>query len=355
MIVGGSYVASAVGYPIVIDTRIGIDLVMAILVGGPGLVLLYGSYRLPRSGIRSEVFPTVTRWCVGGIGVMLALLGLTALAAGLRNPVQNVLILTAIGSVAGGAAGIHDARAKTRELELQETVQQLQTVNERLEQFAYAASHDLQEPLRMVTSYLQLIERRADDELSGETEEFLEFAVDGADRMREMIQGLLAYSRVESRGEPLESVDLEVVFENALADMQMKIEESRAEVTAESLPRVRGDADQLRQVFQNLLGNAIKYSGEEPPRITVSAERNGTRCAVSVHDEGIGIGPDDQERIFEVFERLHVRDDYPGSGIGLAICKRIVERHGGEIRVESEPGDGATFTFTLPTAGKPDR
>ncbi|WP_335343072.1 MEDS domain-containing protein [Halomontanus rarus] len=226
--------------------------------------------------------------------------------------------------------------------------QRLEDVIERLEQFAYAASHDLQEPLRMVSSYLQLLERRYENALDAEGEEFLEFAVNGAERMREMIEGLLAYSRVETQGDPLEPVALEAVFDGVLSDLQIQIEESDAEITVGDLPRVAGDAGQLRQVFQNLLSNAITYSGDEPPRIHVSAERDGSEWNVSVRDEGIGIDPDDQDRIFEVFQRLHTHDEYDGTGIGLAVCERIVERHGGEIRVESEPGEGATFTVTLP-------
>ncbi|WP_265110838.1 ATP-binding protein [Halosolutus halophilus] len=232
---------------------------------------------------------------------------------------------------------------KTYELKLEES-------NERLEQFAYAASHDLQEPLRMVSSYLQLIESRADDELTAETEEFLEFAVDGADRMRHMIDGLLAYSRVETQGEPLEPVDLTEVVADVQANLEMRLTESDAYVEVDELPRVLGDENQLHQVFQNLLSNAIEYSGDEPPRVQISAERNSSMWEVSVQDEGIGIEPDAQDRIFEVFQRLHSRDDHEGSGIGLALCERIIERHGGEIGVESEPGEGSTFSLTLPAA-----
>nr|WP_265112452.1 ATP-binding protein [Halosolutus halophilus] len=232
--------------------------------------------------------------------------------------------------------------------ELEELVADLEVSNERLEQFAYAASHDLQEPLRMVSTYLQLIERRYGDELDADGEEFLAYAVDGADRMREMIEGLLQYSRVETRGDEFEPVDLNAVLESVRENLQVTIERSDAEITAESLPRVVGDEGQLQQVFQNLLSNAIEYSGAEPPRIRVSAERNGTKWTVSVADEGIGIGPDDQERIFEVFQRLHGREEHTGTGIGLALCERIVERHDGDIWVESDLGEGATFSFTLP-------
>ncbi|QLG28144.1 PAS domain S-box protein [Halorarum halophilum] len=235
-----------------------------------------------------------------------------------------------------------------------EREQALETSNERLEQFAYAASHDLQEPLRMVSSYLQLIEQRS-DELSEECLEFLEFAVDGADRMREMVDGLLRYSRVESRGDPFEPVDLESVFANVREDLRVQIEEHQAEITTEDLPRVEGDAGQLRQVLQNLLSNAILYSGDELPRVHVSAERSGSTWTVSVADDGVGIDPGNEDRIFEVFERLHGREEYPGAGIGLALCQRILERHDGEIWVDSEPGEGATFSFTLPAAEDPDQ
>ncbi|WP_137288583.1 ATP-binding protein [Natronorubrum halophilum] len=231
----------------------------------------------------------------------------------------------------------------------------LEASNERLEQFAYAASHDLQEPLRMVSSYLQLIERRYADALDSDGEEFLEFAIDGADRMREMIEGLLEYSRVETQGEPFEPVDLDRVLEDVLETLRLQVEETDAEVTTDELPRVEGDAGQLRQVLQNLLSNAITYSGDDPPRIHVGAERRGNRWSVSVRDEGIGIDPEDQERVFEVFQRLHSRTEYRGTGIGLALCRRVVERHGGEIWVDAEPGKGATFSFTLPAAARHER
>ncbi|WP_255192379.1 PAS domain-containing protein [Natronobeatus ordinarius] len=228
--------------------------------------------------------------------------------------------------------------------------QKLEESNERLEQFAYAASHDLQEPLRMVTSYLQLLERRYVDELDSDGREFVEFAVDGAERMREMIDGLLAYSRVETQGEPFEPVDLDAVLDDVRADLRLQIEESDAKITAEALPRVSGDDGQLRQVFQNLLANAIEYSGDEPPRIHVSATRDGPNWRLSVRDEGTGIDPSDADRVFEVFQRLHSHEEHEGTGLGLALCKRIVERHGGEIRVDAERGDGSTFSFTIPSA-----
>ncbi|AGB38379.1 PAS domain S-box protein [Natronococcus occultus] len=228
--------------------------------------------------------------------------------------------------------------------------QKLEESNERLEQFAYAASHDLQEPLRMITSYLELLERRYGDRLDENGEEFLAYAVDGAERMREMIDGLLEFARVDTRGEPFEPVELDVVLEETLDTLRIKIDESGAEIELESLPRVRGDEAQLRQLFQNLLSNAIEYSGDEPPRVRVEADRAGETWTVAVRDEGVGIDADEQDRIFDVFERLHSQEEHPGTGIGLALCERIVERHGGEIRVDSEPGEGTTVTFTLPAA-----
>jgi len=225
---------------------------------------------------------------------------------------------------------------------------ELKESNERLEQFAYAASHDLQEPLRMVSSYLQLIERRYTTDLDDDGKEFLEFAIDGAERMREMIDSLLAYSRVDTQGDPLGPVDLNRLLEDVQDDLQIPIETNNTTLTTEKLPRVNGDDRQLRQVFQNLLSNAITYSGDEPPEIHVTATPQERMWKISVHDTGIGIDPDQQDRVFELFQRLHGQQEHSGTGIGLALCRRIIERHGGEIWVESEPGEGATFSCTLP-------
>ncbi|MFC7214635.1 ATP-binding protein [Saliphagus sp. GCM10025334] len=262
-----------------------------------------------------------------------------------REWIIRVVPLTDDGGAVFG--GMTIAQDVTEQVERQ---RKLEESNERLEQFAYAASHDLQEPLRMVSSYLQLIERRYGDDLDEDGEEFLEYAVDGADRMREMIDGLLQYSRVDAQGDPLEPVDLEAVVDDVIEDLHIQIDESGAQLAVGPLPRVEGDASQLRQVFQNLLTNAIAYSGNEPPTIRVTADRRGQRWLVSVHDEGIGIDPEDQDRVFEVFQRLHSHDEQAGTGIGLALCQRIVERHGGRLWVESEPGEGSTFSFTLPAA-----
>ncbi|GAB3666368.1 hypothetical protein GCM10028856_08170 [Halopiger thermotolerans] len=253
-------------------------------------------------------------------------------------------ITDADGDVLSGMAIAQDVtERKLYERRLEES-------NERLEQFAYAASHDLQEPLRMVSSYLQLLEGRYADELDEDGEEFLAYAVDGAERMRDMIDGLLEYSRIETQGEPLEPVDLNEVLADVRQDLRLRIEESDAEIVAESLPRVRGDAGQLRQVFQNLLDNAIQYAGEEPPTIEISATREGRMWTISVADDGIGIDPEQTDRVFEVFQRLHSREERAGTGIGLTLCKRIVERHDGEIRIDSTPGEGTTVSVTLPAA-----
>ncbi|MFC7141729.1 PAS domain S-box protein [Halosimplex aquaticum] len=229
-----------------------------------------------------------------------------------------------------------------------EQQRKLKESNDRLEQFAYAASHDLQEPLRMVTSYLQLIEQRYTDDLDDDAVEFIEFAVDGAERMREMIDGLLQYSRVDTQGKEFEPVDLNAVLDEVESDLQLRIEETDARIQSDDLPRVSGDRGQLRQVFQNLLKNAIEYSGTEPPRIEITTERDGRMWRIAVTDNGIGFDPDETQRIFRVFQRLHGREEHSGTGIGLALCRRIVERHGGEIWAESEPGEGSTFYFTLP-------
>ncbi|MBM3889294.1 MAG: PAS domain S-box protein, partial [Verrucomicrobia bacterium] len=225
----------------------------------------------------------------------------------------------------------------------------LERSNKELEQFAYVASHDLQEPLRMISSYVQLLAQRFQDKLDTDADDYIHFAVDGAQRLQTLINDLLTYSRLGTRGKPFEPTDSEVVLKRVLNNLQVAIEESGATVTHTALPTVMGDATQLTQLLQNLISNAIKFRRpEEPPRVQVAAERRGDEWLFSVRDNGIGLETRFAERIFLIFQRLHTREEYPGTGIGLALCKRIVERHGGRIWVESEVGKGSTFFFTLP-------
>jgi light-regulated signal transduction histidine kinase (bacteriophytochrome) len=231
--------------------------------------------------------------------------------------------------------------------ELEARARDLQRSNEELQQFAYVASHDLQEPLRMISSYTQLLGRRYGDRLDGDAREFMEFIVDGAARMKQLIEDLLAYSRVGTRGRELQSTDSGAALARALVNLRAAQEASGAQVTHDAMPMVFADGAQLTQLFQNLIGNAIKFKGAQPPRIHVSAETRPDAWVFQVKDNGIGLDPQYSDRIFMMFQRLHNKAEYPGTGIGLAICKKIVDRHGGHIWVDSQPGQGATFGFTL--------
>ena len=303
------------------------------------------------------------------------------------------------GEVAGALAAARDVtRQKRAEEALAQKAEELARSNAELAQFAYVASHDLQEPLRMVASYLQLLERRYKGKLDADADEFIAYAVDGANRMRRLINDLLGYSRLGTKGKDLERTDCQAVFERVITNLKTTIAENGADVTHDALPTVMADDAQLGQLFQNLIGNAIKFRNEAPPHIHVSAtsiaecgmrnaeskpeadtpkseirqevtlgpnpKSNTPQSAIrnpqsafenwlfSVRDNGIGIDQGYAERIFEIFQRLHTREEYPGTGIGLAICKKIVERHGGRIWVESEPGKGSTFYFTIPQERK---
>jgi len=231
--------------------------------------------------------------------------------------------------------------------------EELRRSNEELERFAYVASHDLQEPLRMVASYTALLARRYEGRLDERADKYIHYAVDGAERMKALIQDLLAYSRIGTRGQPPVPTDSNEVLSEVLEDLQRAIQRTGARVTRDDLPRVVVDPVQLRQVFQNLIENGLKFAGDEPPSIHVSGEREGRWCTFSVRDEGLGIAPEYLDRVFVIFQRLQGPTESEGTGIGLALTKRIIERHGGRIWVESESGGGSTFYFTLPAEDSP--
>jgi len=237
---------------------------------------------------------------------------------------------------------------KQAEEALRQRAEELVRSNAELEQFASVASHDLQEPLRMVASYVQLLAQRYRGQLDANADEFIAYAVDGVERMRTLIHDLLEYARVGTQGKPFELTEGSAVVSQALANLRIAIDTVGAVVTCDPLPTVAADPSQLVQVFQNLLANALKFHGTQPPRVHISATRQEQHWVFAVRDNGIGIELQYAERIFAIFQRLHTTAQYPGTGIGLAICKKVIERHGGRIWVESSLGHGATFFFTLP-------
>ncbi len=257
-----------------------------------------------------------------------------------------------------------NAQRRAAEAKLREAVQDLQRSNAELEQFAYVASHDLQEPLRAVAGCVQVLQKRYGGKLDARADQFIEHAVSGAQRMQNLINDLLAYSRVGTHGKPFEDVALDKIADYALQNLSERIKETGVIVTRDALPQVWGDGGQLELVLQNLVSNALKFRGETEPQVHIgyqlrralrpvgndgaTALSDEAQHVISVRDNGLGIEPQYFQRIFVMFQRLHTRTEFPGTGIGLAICKKIVERHGGSIGVESVPGEGATFWFSLP-------
>jgi PAS domain S-box-containing protein len=244
---------------------------------------------------------------------------------------------------------VRDISERQRATEtLAKNLEELARSNRDLEQFAYVASHDLQEPLRMVASYTQLLAERYRGQLDETADKYIGYAVEGAQRMQTLVQDLLNFSRVGRNGRQRNSTNANAALDTALLNFQAAIKENGAEITHTELPLVLSDHLQLVQLFQNLIGNAIKFRSHETPRVSISAENAGADCRFTVRDNGVGIAPEHAESIFMIFHRLHTRAEYPGNGIGLAICKKIVEQHGGKIWVEPHPGQGSTFKFMLP-------
>jgi light-regulated signal transduction histidine kinase (bacteriophytochrome) len=288
-----------------------------------------------------------------------------------RQPWSETQLMTEILTIFAARAAAELERQQA-EAELQHQKQDLARSNAELQQFAYVASHDLQEPLRMVTSYLELLERRYKGQLDPKADQFIAYAVDGAVRMQTLINALLSYSRIGTREQLFEPVNCAEVLQDVLTNLQITIAQNNALITHDRLPQVSGDRTQLTQLFQNIINNGIKFRREETPHIHLGVTRLSDKWLFSIRDNGIGIESQYIDRIFVIFQRLHSRSEYPGTGIGLAICKKIVERHGGKLWVESQTdakaantlatstqahntqahntqaGQGSTFYFTLP-------
>lgn len=267
-------------------------------------------------------------------------------------------LLDAVSAAYGEADDDRELVERSLEISSQELLQanaemravseELARSNADLEQFAYVASHDLREPLRMIASYLQLLERRYRAHLDETANEYVQFAVDGAKRMQKLIDGLLAFSRAGRHGQPFTATDLNPLLDHVCQDLQFAIADAQATVRRGVLPIIHCDPVQLGQVFQNLIGNALKFRASHSVEIDISASASGSAWQFEVKDNGIGFAADQSERIFALFQRLHTPDKYPGTGLGLAICKKIIERHGGEIVAHSTRGKGTRFCFTIP-------
>ena len=280
-------------------------------------------------------------------------------AESLKQSKEQLEIMVADRTAAWNDANIRlsvelDERRRAEKI-LAQYAEDLKRSNAELEQFAYVASHDLQEPLRMVASFTQLLAKRYRGKLDQDADEFIGFAVDGANRMQVLINDLLAFSRVGTRGKPLVATDCEAVLSHTLANLTTTLQKTGAVVTHDPLPTVMADAVQLGQLLQNLLANALKFRGQDPLRVHIAVQQQGDEWIFSVQDNGIGIAPEHQERIFSIFQRLHRREEFPGTGLGLALCKKIAERHGGRIWVESAPGRGSTFYFSISGGKENDR
>jgi PAS domain S-box-containing protein len=265
---------------------------------------------------------------------------------------ESIAVSDSRGAYVCRTSCIEITSRKKVEKEMKHLSDELKRSNEDLTRFASAAAHDLQEPLRGIEGFIKLLEKRYKGKLDEKADEFIDYLVDDVMRMQQLIKDLLEYSRVSAKGKVFITVNCSVVIEQALSNLRSAIDESGAVVTYDLLPTVMGDDAQLIRLFQNLIGNAIKFRSIEPLKIHLSAKREGNEWIFSVRDTGIGIDPKHAERIFIIFQRLCTRQEYPGTGIGLAICKRIVERHGGRIWVESNLGKGATFYFTIPESQK---
>jgi chemotaxis family two-component system sensor kinase Cph1 len=329
---------------------------LASLADGDDRLTPRGSFALWRETVRGRSLPWHPWQTEAALDLRQAVLG-HALQQSQELATVNARLSAAMESLARAKEDL-EAKVTERTAALEKAhreltlyADELAKSNVELERFAYVASHDLQEPLRMVVSYVQLLERRYRGKLDSDADEFIAFAVDGAKRMQGLINDLLAYARIGRAGRPTAKVDLEQVLQTTLVNLSLAVEESGATVSHDTLPEVTGDASQLGQLLQNLLANALKFRGEAPPEVHVSLADNGAEWEVGVRDNGIGIASEHLARVFAIFQRLHTRGEYPGTGVGLAICKKIVEQHGGRLWVESEVGHGSTFFFTLPKRG----
>jgi two-component system, chemotaxis family, sensor kinase Cph1 len=302
-----------------------------------------------------KLITAIVSWCT-----VVALVPVTPMVLAMRTPseLEREIAAREIAEEALQRAN-HDLERRVQErvaelarmnVALEQRAVELNRSNAELEQFAYVASHDLQEPLRMVASYLELLAERYKGQLDEKANKYMDYAIDGAVRMKSLIEDLLAFSRL-TRGKPYEKMETQSAFDEALANLSKTIEEKGAEVTQGALPPLMANRTLMVQLFQNLIGNALKFCEQAPPRVHVGAEPKNGEWLFTVRDNGIGIAPQHQERIFQIFQRLHGREKYSGTGMGLPICKKVVERHGGRIWVESQPGAGSTFLFTLPGMG----